>query len=64
MQLLARIEAYLKRSRTSPTRFGREAVRDPKLVHDLRCGRTLRPTTTRRIAAFLDAAEAAPADRA
>jgi hypothetical protein len=63
MPLLARIEAYLKRSRTSPTRFGREAARDPKLVHDLRCGREPRRTTIRRIEAYLDAAEAAPADR-
>ena len=59
MTLLKRIEAYLKRSGVSPTRFGREAVRDPKLVHDLRCGRTPRPTSKRRIEAFLDAHEAA-----
>jgi hypothetical protein len=59
MLLLRRIEAYLKRSRTSATRFGREAVRDPKLVHDLRCGRRLGPRTARRIEAFLDTAEAA-----
>jgi hypothetical protein len=57
--LLPRIEAYLKRSRTAATRFGREAVRDPKLVHDLRCGREPRRGTGRRIEAFLDAAEAA-----
>ena len=55
--LLARIEHHLKRSRTSATRFGREAVRDPMLVHDLRCGRTLRRATARRIAAYLDVHE-------
>lgn len=63
MPLVTRIEAYLKRSRTSATRFGREAARDPKLVHDLRCGRVLRRTTTRRIEAYLEAAEAALAAR-
>ena len=55
--LLARIECHLKRARTSATRFGREAVRDPMLVHDLRCGRALRKATARRIAAYLDARE-------
>lgn len=64
MPLLKRIEAYLKRSRTAPTRFGRAAARDPKLVHDMRCGRQLRGATQRRIEAFLDAAEAALERRA
>jgi hypothetical protein len=58
MPLVARIEAYLKRTRSSATRFGREAARDPRLVHDLRCGRRVRRATARRIEAFLDAAEA------
>jgi hypothetical protein len=56
--LLARIERHLKRTRTSATTFGREAARDPKLVHDMRCGRYLRPGTARRIAAHLDRLEA------
>lgn len=59
MPLLNRIEAYLRASRISATRFGREAARDPKLVHDLRCGRQLRAATTRRVEAFLSAAQAA-----
>ena len=63
MSLLTRIEAFLKQSRMSATRFGREAARDPKLVHDLRCGREPRRTTTRRIEAFLERAEAASAAR-
>lgn len=58
MKLLKRIEAYLKRSHTSATRFGREAVRDPKFVHDLRCGREPRAALRRRVEAFLDAREA------
>jgi 2,4-dienoyl-CoA reductase-like NADH-dependent reductase (Old Yellow Enzyme family) len=56
--LLARIERYLKRTRTAATRFGREAARDPKLVHDMRNGRFLRPQTARRVAAYLARAEA------
>ena len=58
MPLLTRIEAFLRRSRLSATRFGREAARDPKLVHDLRCGRQLRRATERRVLAYLDRAEA------
>jgi 2,4-dienoyl-CoA reductase-like NADH-dependent reductase (Old Yellow Enzyme family) len=63
MPLLRRIEAYLKRSRVSATRFGREALRDPQLVHDLRCGRTVRGATRRRIEAYLAAREAALEER-
>lgn len=55
--LLRRIERHLRQSRTSATRFGREAVRDPRFVHDLRCGRYMRPATARRVAAYLAAAE-------
>jgi hypothetical protein len=55
MPLLARIEAHLRRTRTSATRFGLEAIRDPRLVHDLRCGRRPRRGTVRRIEEFLDA---------
>jgi 2,4-dienoyl-CoA reductase-like NADH-dependent reductase (Old Yellow Enzyme family) len=57
MPLLDRIEAFLKRSRVSATRFGREAARDPKLVHDLRSGRQPRRATERRIEAYLDRVE-------
>ncbi|HEV7342230.1 MAG TPA: hypothetical protein VGN68_11380 [Sphingopyxis sp.] len=37
--LLQRIDAFLKESAMPPTVFGRAAVRDPKLVSDLRGGR-------------------------
>jgi hypothetical protein len=55
--LLRRIEAYLKATHTPPTRFGREAVRDPRFVFDLRNGRRPRGATVRRVSAFLDARE-------
>jgi hypothetical protein len=56
--LLRRIERYLYVSRTSPTTFGREAARDPKLVFDLRRGRQARRPLTARIEAYLDRQEA------
>jgi len=37
--LLQRIESFLKESRMPPSVFGRAAVRDPRLVSDLRGGR-------------------------
>ena len=57
MQLLVRIERHLKRSAMPPTRFGREAVCDPRFVFDLRKGREPRPTTAARVAAYLESRE-------
>ncbi|WP_432768300.1 hypothetical protein [Sphingopyxis sp.] len=37
--LLQRIEAFLKESGMPPTVFGREAIRDPRFVNDMRGGR-------------------------
>lgn len=39
MCLLSDIERYLRRTGMPHTKFGRMAVRDPRLVHDLRRGR-------------------------
>ena len=60
MHLLRRVERYLKRSGTTPTRFGREAVRDPRFVFDLRSGREPRRATVRRVMTFLDQREEVP----
>jgi hypothetical protein len=60
MPLLHRIEAFLKRTGMSPTSFGREAAGDPKLVHDLRCGREPRRATERRILRWIEDAEGRP----
>jgi hypothetical protein len=57
MHLLRRIECYLRRSGTTPTRFGRNAVRDPSFVFDLRLGRQPRPPVERRVQAYLDELE-------
>lgn len=55
--LLERIEKYLKAQRMPPTRFGRDAVGDPKFVFQLRDGREPRASTAARVQAYLDAQE-------
>lgn len=57
MHLLRRIERHLRHSGTPPTRFGRDAVHDPRFVFDLRKGRTPRSCTASRVAAYLDSLE-------
>jgi hypothetical protein len=57
MYLLRRIEQFLKREDMKPTRFGREAVGDPRLISDMKNGRELRDATIARIQAWLDAQE-------
>jgi hypothetical protein len=59
LNLLGRIERHLRRSGTPPTRFGRDALGDPRLVFDLRRGREPRPRVAARISAYLDEAEGA-----
>ena len=57
MYLLRRVELYLRRSGMPPTRFGREAVRDPRLVSDLRNGREPGAAIRGRVTAYLDEQE-------
>ena len=45
IKLRRRIELFLKRSRMSPTSFGRLALRDPRFLDDLRAGRRPRRQT-------------------
>jgi hypothetical protein len=49
------VEKFLKISNMPATRFGREAVKDPRFVFDLRNGREPRLRTIRRVRAFLEA---------
>jgi len=58
MLLRQRIERHLKRTRMTPTRFGREVVGDSHFVSDLREGRELRERTYVRVKAWLDRHEA------
>ena len=53
MSLLIEIDRYLRRTGMPATKFGRLAVRDPRLVGDLRRGRQPRPYTVARVRALL-----------
>ena len=53
MQLLSLIECHLRNSGTAATRFGRDAVGDPRFVLDLRAGRQPRASTTERVSAYI-----------
>ena len=57
MHLLREVEKFLRQSEVAPTRFGREAVGDPRFVFDLRNGRDPRPTTVARVRAYLEAVQ-------
>ena len=48
------MEKFLKISNMPAARFGREAVRDPRFVFDLRNGREPRPRTIERVLAYLE----------
>ena len=54
VNLLREVEKFLNRSQTAPTRFGRDAVGDPRFVFDLRSGREPRPTTVERVRTFME----------
>jgi hypothetical protein len=53
MTLLEWIESHLKDQQISATRFGRQAVGDPRFVLDLRNGRKPRRKTVARLEAYL-----------
>lgn len=53
MHLLSVIEKHLRSSGTAATRFGRDAVGDPRFVLDLRNGREPRAATVSRVKAYL-----------
>lgn len=55
MSMLVKVDRFLRASGMAPTRFGRLALNDPALVHDLRLGRMPRPETVARIDAFIAA---------
>jgi hypothetical protein len=57
VHLLREVEKFLRRSDIAPTRFGREAVGDPRFVFDLRNGRDPRPRTVERVLTYLEAVQ-------
>lgn len=52
--LLRAIEKFLREEDIPPTRFGRESVRDPRLVFDMRLGREPGDRVRRRIEHFMN----------
>ncbi|MGL4314285.1 MAG: hypothetical protein ACRCSO_09880 [Sphingomonas sp.] len=57
MSLMVKIDGFLRRTHMPATRFGRLAVRDPRLVGDLRRGREPGPRMVARVEAFIAAHE-------
>jgi len=62
MSLLHAIETCLRLTKVPPSRFGRESVKDPRLVHDLRRGRQPGPAMERRVRLHIAASIAAMPD--
>lgn len=52
-ELLKQILRYCDTRGVAPSRFGRQAVRDPRLVRDLRDGRQITAQRANRIRAFM-----------
>lgn len=53
MSVMVKIDRYLRATAMPPTKFGRLAVNDPRLVGDVRRGRQLRPAMVARVEAFI-----------
>ncbi len=51
--ILMKIDRYLRQTSMPMTRFGRLAVGDPRLVHDLRRGRQAREPMVAKIESFI-----------
>lgn len=56
MLLLREVEKFMRRCDVPATRFGKEALGDPRFVFDLRNGRDPRPRTVARVMQYLDSA--------
>ncbi len=56
--ILERIDHYLRATRSTPSRLGRDAMGDPNFVTNLRDGRQPRQSTLERLIAFLEREEA------
>ena len=54
MYLLRDVEKFMRSNNFTAARFGREAMRDPRFVFDLRNGREPRSRTVARVRAFLE----------
>lgn len=54
MSTLRSVEQFLRKTGMAPTRFGRAAVRDPRLVFDMRRGREPTVRMQRRLEHFMN----------
>jgi hypothetical protein len=54
MTMLYEIERFMRIKQVPPTRFGREAVNDPRFVFDLRRGRAMGKRMQARVEAYLN----------
>jgi hypothetical protein len=66
MTMLRTVEIFLRETGMAPTRFGRDAVRDPRIVFDMRRGREPTARMCRRLDHFMTTYRAAldPAEAA
>ena len=53
MSLLWRIKAHCRHVGLPPTKFGRLAINDPRLVGDMERGRRIGPEVRARVEAFM-----------
>ncbi len=51
--MLRSVEMFLKETGMAPTRFGRDSVRDPRIVFDMRNGREPGSRMRRRLEHFM-----------
>lgn len=49
------VERFLREQELPPTKFGRLAARDPRLVLDMRMGREIRPEMEAKLRQFIAA---------
>jgi hypothetical protein len=54
MHINRRVERFLRQYNMPPTKFGRLAARDPRIVLDMRMGREVRPETAQRLSVFIE----------
>lgn len=54
---LARIDRYLRATKTTPSGFSRAATRDPNFLTQVRRGRQMRQVTLDRVNTWLDSKE-------
>jgi hypothetical protein len=54
MHINRRVETFLRKHDMPPTKFGRLAAHDPRIVLDMRLGREVRPETEQRLKFFIE----------